>query len=388
MPAINYLDLKRRYELEGAKKTIRHLGEALREKHLRPHDFSLRELAEAVIPNGREYVARCNPGKSGGFASLQEDTAVTLGTFANITGQLMFTTVLEAFESEEFVFTKLFPTEPTKLSGEKIPGVSRSGDQAEIVQEGQPYPRAGFTEDWISTPETRKRGEIIEVTKEAIFFDLTGLVLQRASEAGEFYGLNKEKRAIDCLIDENTTAHRYNWKGTIYASYQSSSPWDNVTASNALVDWTDIDAAEQTLNGIVDPYTGEPVLVTADTLVCVKALQQTANRIRNATEITVTTPGYATSGNPTETKVENPYRGAFEVLTSRLLAARLATDTTWFFGTPKKYAKYMENWPISVEQAPANNHDEFERDIAAKYKVSERGAFVVVEPRVMTTCTA
>ena len=43
---------------------------------------------------------------------------------------------------------------------------------------GMPYPHLGFGEDYIETPSTTKRGFIVPVTKEAIFFDRTHLVLQ------------------------------------------------------------------------------------------------------------------------------------------------------------------------------------------------------------------
>jgi hypothetical protein len=42
---IKYRELKRRYELDGAQKTVDHLAESLREKHLRPED-----LASAIWP--------------------------------------------------------------------------------------------------------------------------------------------------------------------------------------------------------------------------------------------------------------------------------------------------------------------------------------------------
>ena len=63
-----------------------------------------------------------------------------------------------------------------------------------------PYPSLGLGEDYIDTPSTTKRGFIVPVTKEAIFFDRTHLILQRAAEVGEVLGLNKEKRLIDLLI--------------------------------------------------------------------------------------------------------------------------------------------------------------------------------------------
>jgi CheY-like chemotaxis protein len=52
----------------------------------------------------------------------------------------------------------------------------------------------------------------------------------------------------------------------------------------------------------------------------------------------------------------------------------------------KAYA-YMENWPITVTQAPANGEAEFNQDIVARYKVSERGAAHAYEPRYMVKNT-
>lgn len=353
-------------------------------------DYSVRQLFEALVPDGREMVESWNPrnGPSSAREMIEAAGAVASSDFSNINGQIIYTAMMEDLTPEELPFQNLIPTQSTPYDGEKIPGVAGLGDQAEVVAELENYPLVGTTEDWIETPQTVKRGFIVPITKEAIFFDRTGgMVLAKARAVGESLRLNKEKRAIDCIIDENTTAHQYKWRGTTYDTYQTASPWDNVTAGNALVDWTDIDNADQTLNGITDPNTGEPVVVEADTLICTKANEKTAMRIANATEITVTTPGYATSSNPTETRQANPYGGAFTVLSTRLLAARMATDTTWYYGNPRKMAKYMENWPITVVEAPANNSDDFNMDIVSKFKCSERGTYVVVEPRVVTKCT-
>jgi hypothetical protein len=59
----------------------------------------------------------------------------------------------------------------------------------------------------------------VPVTKEAIFFDRTHLVLSRAAEVGEVLGLNKEKRLIDLVIGAK---NNYKWKGTTFNTYQTS----------------------------------------------------------------------------------------------------------------------------------------------------------------------
>ncbi|MCR9120595.1 MAG: hypothetical protein NXI22_26980, partial [bacterium] len=84
----------------------------------------------------------------------------------------------------------------------------------------------------------------------------------------------------------------------------------------------------------------------------------------------------------------NPLAGeSYPVVSSQYVKQRTGSDTTWFIGEPKKAFKYMENWPITTVQAPANSHDEFHRDIVVQYKTSERGAPAVLDPRYMVKCT-
>lgn len=365
-------------------KFFEDIRQGLESKALKPEDFSIRQLFENFVDGGREIVDSWNPQHGGGGVNLVENaTVVDTSAFSNITGQIAFTKMKDAYDAEDFVFSKIIPTTPTQLNGEKIPGIGELGDQAELVNEGKPYPTAGVVEDWIETPATAKRGLIVPVTKEAVFFDRTGFILNRCGDVGTTLGLGKEKRAIDCVIDENSTAHRYRWRSATYATYQSATPWVNIKADNALVDWTDIDGLEQLFDNLVDPNTGEPILVSPKHLVVTRANLNTARRIITATRLSTTTPGYATSGNPTETEWQNPYGGMYTVLWSRLLAARLATDTDWFMGDITKAFTYMENWGLTVVQAPNNSEAEFTQDIVFRYKASERGAYATVEPRAM-----
>lgn len=397
MSAIKAREIRRLLESIGAQRTTEHLAEALREKHLRPEDFSIRDLAEELVPDGREFVRSLGPGKSGGINLLEAGHAIDTAQFANITGQVVYSRVLEAAQAEEFVFSKLVETIPTEFNGERIAGISGIGDEAEVVNEGGTYPLAGVAEDYIDTPPTVKRGMIVPVTKEAIFFDRTGLLLRKASEVGYSAGLNKEKRVIDVIIDENTTNGRYRWRGTIIATYGDNSgthTWDNLQASNALVDWTDINAAELLLADMRDPNTGEPMMIMADTLIVCPELEAQAYIALNAAMVALFAGGYATSGNLSRTDTPNPigsgrkFTGRYNVVTSRLLPDRLGTNTSWFLGNPRKAFAYMENWGLQVTQAPSNSEADFTQDIVARYKVSERGATATLEPRYMAKSTA
>ena len=384
--SIKYRELKRRYELDGAQKTVEHLAESLRDKHLQPEDFSIRDLAETLVPDGHQWVRLLDPRAAGSVNVLEAGDGVDVTAFLNVTGQVIYSKIMEAYTQEAFVMSKLVDHIPTRLDGEKIPGVARIADQIDEVHPGMPYPHLGFGEDYIETPSTTKRGFIVPVTKEAIFFDRTHLVLARAAEVGEILGLNKEKRLLDLLIGVTNT---YKWRGTAYNTYQSSTPWINVITANALVDWTNVDAAEQLFADILDPTTGEPVLVSANTVLVMPAYRHAAHRVFNAAEI-----HYEASGSATNTIAANPL-GNYNVVESRLAYRRLlasgvsASDAKkyWFIGDFRKAFAYMENWPITVTQSPPGSEADFNNDIVVRFKASERGAAAVMNPRYVVKST-
>ncbi|HEX3598899.1 MAG TPA: hypothetical protein VHU84_02080 [Lacipirellulaceae bacterium] len=377
---LKYRELKRRYDLDGAEQTVSHLSEALREGHLKAEDFSIRDLAEALVPDGHEWVRLLDPRSAGSVSVIESSGAVDVTAFLNITGQVIYSKIMEAYLQEAFVISKLVDTIPTRLDGEKIPGISRVTDTIDEVAPGMPYPHLGFGEDYIETPSTTKRGFIVPVTKEAIFFDRTHLVLSRAAEVGEVLGLNKEKRLIDLVIG---ATNNYKWKGTTYSTYQTSTPWINSLATNELVDWTNVDKAEQLFADILDPNTGEPVLVRGTTVLVMPAYRHAAHRVFSAAELTFTA-----AGSTTATVAANPLSG-YRVYDSRLayrriIASGIAADTAkkyWFVGDFRRAFAYMENWPITVTQAPIGSEAEFNNDVVLRFKASERGAAAVLNPR-------
>ncbi len=383
---LNYRELKRRYDLDGADRTVQHLSESLREGHLRPEDFSIRDLAEVLVPDGRQWVRMLDPRSGGNVSVMEAGEGVDVSAFFNVAGQVIYSKILDSYTQEAFVVSKLVQTIPTRMDGEKIPGITRVGDSVDEVGPGMPYPHLGFGEDYIETPSTSKRGFIVPVTKEAIFFDRTHLILSRASEVGEVLGLNKEKRLIDTAIGITNT---YNANGIPSNTYLSSGSWINVLSANELVDWVNVDSAEQLFAEMSDPHTGEPVLVHGTTVLVMPAYRHAAHRVFNAAELT-----YTSAGSETATTVANPL-GNYRVEESRLAYRRIVGSGVaaaeakkwWFIGDFSKAFAYMENWPITVTQAPLGSEAEFNNDIVLQFKASERGAAAVLNPRFMVKCT-
>ena len=156
-----------------------------------------------------------------------------------------------------------------------------------------------------------------------------------------------------------------------------------------LVDWTDVDAAEQLFADMLDPNTAEPILVQATTVLVMPAYRHAAHRVFRAAEIT-----YTAAGAETATTAANPL-GGYRVVDSRLAYRRLIASGIspaearryWVLGDFRRALAYMENWPITVTQSPRNSEAEFSQDVVVRYKASERGAAAVLNPRYLVRGT-
>ncbi|MBR4833997.1 MAG: hypothetical protein IKU86_06675 [Thermoguttaceae bacterium] len=384
MATIKYRELKRRYDLDGAQKTVAHLSEALAKKELRADDFSIRDLAEALVPNGSQWVRELNPSVGSLTESFQ---GVDVSAFATIAGQLIYSRILEAYQSEVFCLSKLISTIPTRLNGEKIPGFSSIADEAVEIEPGSAYPNVGFSEDYIETPETTKRGLIVPVTREAVFFDRTHVVLARAGEVGETLALNKEKRVADMILG---VSNLYQWNGTSYSTYYaagSSSPWVNLLSGNPLETVENVDAAENVLASALDPNTGEPILSEATAALVSPAKRRIANVLLRGSNLRCADGTLSSIPNPFEKLAVVSSRIARRQLAKANASASAETlDNYWFYGDFKKAFAYMENWPITVSVSSAGSEADFSQDVVARFKASERGTPAVLNPRCVVKC--
>ena len=389
---MNVKKLVEGFKLDPAK-ALEGLKQGLEQKHIRTSEFNATELFIECFgyEEYRHYKANEQYTTQ---QVLREAGPVMTTSFQNISQQFLSATFMEAYNIPERVFMGLIPTVKTNRKYERIAGVTHPGDEADIVEEGKSYPLVGVGEDWVDTPEVRKRGMMAQITKETITFDETGLVVERVKALGDWIGINQEKRAIDCVIDGNTTAHRYNWQGTTYASYVDT-PWDNLAASNALADETDLDNAYQLLQAIEDPVTGEPQDVTVKHLVVPVGLYNKA-LYALAPQVRATVPGFATSADPKQMTINNPVLakmgGAPMVISTQLLnkrhtAASIA-NTSWYLGDLTQYAEWREVWPTTFATFGTMGQLEFQQDIVQQFKASQMGAYRVKNPRKVVKNTA
>jgi hypothetical protein len=331
-------------------------------------DFSLRHLYEALVDGGSEIIALHFNNSHGGYRMMEQE-AVNTTLFANIMGQYLYNAVMRAYAMPTLIGDRLVTRFSSVERSERIPGVKAIGDQVEIVEEGKPYPRAVTGERWIDTPNTIKRG--------LIFFDKTGLILQECARVGEFIAINRERRILDVVLGVSTVYKRNG--AAAVATYGSN----NTKTSNALVDWTSVDASNQKFSAMVDPDTGEPISIVPNAVVVPPALQVTAARIQNATQTVTEYQPNAAAGTPNTNRNTatggNSIQVPFEVLSNVYVKERTSSDTSWFHGDFQRGFVYAENWPMMVETEPGGP-EAFNRDVIQRYKASERGAAGVVEP--------
>lgn len=382
------------------------LKAALAERAVRPHELDLGALFVECFGYAAFQECRTSQSECGHRASrvLQEGTRVvseaagasSTNAFLNITQQFAYATVLEAYDAPARVFSQAIPTRPSKFPRERVPGISHIGDEAAVVEENGLYPEVGTAEDWIDTPDTRKRGMIASASKEAVFFDQTGLFVERLRYLGDWLGVSDEKRAIDCIVDAGETQfnqYRYTWRNVKIQTYGDNSgahSWDNLAASNALSTFANIQTAWQLLVEIRDPYTNEPQNAKFRHIIVPPALAFTAPFALQGM-VRRTAPGYATSGNPVGTEIRNPTLdviGNIQVMSSQLFRDRSGSDSTWYAGDIGSAFEQIENWPMTVTTAPANSEKEFENDIIFRSKVSKRATFNTKQPRAVVRCTA
>lgn len=363
------------------------LNEALRAKQLTFRDFSLRRMLEHLVPNGREMLATFQPGYR-----IQQDArelresveALGMSSFTKITGNIIYNHALDGWNKPELIGDELVTTMPSSLTQEEIPGVSNFGDIGDVVPEHGDFPMYGLSESSIKLPKPEKRGGQVALTKEIVFFDRLGQVVTRAHQLSEGLAINKEKRILDAVFGVTNTYTRNDVSENTY----TASGVINTKTSNGMVDWKNVDAAEQLFSDMVDPDTGEPIVTTPNTLIVPLGLLHTAKQILNATEVMRNTPfPDGSSDNPDfVTRAPNTLRN-YKIMSNQYVKARLGNSTTWFIGDPKRAFVYVENWPMIVDENPIGS-SEWRRDIVAGWKVSERGAIGVYERRHMVKNTA
>ena len=386
MPSITSKLLKERSLLEQAGELDRFrefVTEAFDEREFKLEDLRLKPLFRELVPGGRQAIEAIECGDYHGALSVVEADAVKTSDFHHILLRALSSEVRDQYAMIPNQLSGLFRTISTTLETERIPKFGGLGDGGEVVTEGNPYPYLKPSADYVDTPNTVKRGFIVPVTKEAIFFDRTNVLVDACRDTAKWLSVNKEKRCWSMLVGTDNT---YNYMGTRYDTYYTSvesGPWTNEHANPFKLDWRTIDNAEQLQVALRDPLTNEPIEISGRRYIIVPpALRMQAAMLVSGSEVRETTGDLTADGM--QLIGANPVGGqGYTVISSPRLKDQTGDDATWYYGDPSQAFGYLENWGITTDSRGVGTEDEFLRDISLQFKVSERGTTAVLEPRYM-----
>lgn len=386
-------ELMRSYRAD-ARQTTQDIREALtrgREDKpggIRPDDFSLRDLAaECIVDDHGEPIGiRALESLCRSEQLVESDAALNTSIFATITRQVLDAAVMDGYQLPSFVLSSAIPTITGNVRQARIVGVSLplQEDKTLEVHEGEEFPSVGMYEEYVKTPVTTKRGAMVPITKETVLADETGQIVDQARRVGELIGLQKELALTDYVIGAVSNAvieKRVGDSAEVTSDvFLSSGRWVN-EQTNALADWTDIDAAEDLLAAIKMPGTGQPVMLIDRNVLIPNQLRSTAGRILNATETRSGSGNVVVASNPISSLNIQPITST--LVYTRLVNSGVADATaagTWFYGDLRRAFRYYQNWPLTVEEDRVREAT-FTHDIIVRFKASERGTPVVTEPR-------
>jgi len=306
------------------------------------------------------------------FSLLEIYEAVNSSQFPIITGELISRKVLEGYNDYPKIADRLVTKFTSKLKVDTVPGVYLKGD-LEDIQEGEPYPHSADMAEKYVTIAGNKRGEILDITEEAVRFDQTGLVMLRAAEFGRRHARDREKAVLLTIQDATYNGvNYYAWypSGTRLALYYASNRTSTYVAggtvyanqiTDALQDYTDIDAADA-LFALMKDENGDPIDVGENMILLTsRSLKQTGRRLVSEEFL----PN--NSGSSVGFHQKNPYYGTTHLYSPWIDAV---SSNDWYYGDFKRQFLEKVVFPLQVlTRKDKTNQDNWERDIVASYKV-------------------
>lgn len=368
----------------------------LNEQQLNVDDFSYYELADAcgVLPVLRRGPELAVAAESTTALLRESNPGVGTNLFQVVTAELIGRKVIEGYEDDSaFIGDQLVTVMPSRYRNQKIAGFKALAGPTEVA-EGHPYEESTFEEKYVTTEEA-KRGRILSINEELIAFDQTGEINRRAMAMGYYLRQERERTIVRAVTDADSTAGNYVYRPdgtgeTLYAGDGSNYNWigdGNTTSTDfntavPLADWTDVEEALEYRATEVkdDRIDGEsrPIVVPARQMLVPESLRGTAQRIANATEISIT-------NGSTETKSVNPLRGNIEVLSSPFIdeqGGQAAND--WYLGDFRRQFVWTEVWPVQTFLQRAESAAGFDRDVVLRVKVRYYGGLSAVDTVFVT----
>lgn len=292
--------------------------------------------------------------------------AVASGIFTTVTGTAIISAVMAAYASIPRVGRGLINEMPVNNESGKIAGFTDGGGLIEIG-EAEEYKESEIGDKYV-TFKARKYGRKLSITREAVAFDQTGQLLNRASRLGERMADFEEKLILYKIADA-TGYESYYPAGTQTALFSTNAtetltqtPANN-SQTNALADWTDLNNVYKLL-ATKKNEAGDPIGISSNiALLAPYALKGTARYIISNTKDTQSSKSSAIA-IPAETTA-TPGGDFYSPFLDALAVG------TWYMGDFRRQYTLCRVWGPETQWVRGNDAPSMTmRDIIGAYKVS------------------
>lgn len=343
------IQLAEAYENKGSDKRTAHLemGKHVRrlieEKKLDPQRVSFQGLYE-------QLVSRKN---------LEEN--LSSSAFPVISSEIISSVIIAAYQAFPKSGDRLVRTVPSKLKVSNIAGWKAIG-VIRKVNEREPYGQVTPPDEKTITIKNYKYGGLMDLTKESLFFDQTGELLNQARQLGEEGARFREEIIMNKICDVEADA----LGGADLYSIGNA----NLLTTNPLgtAGWEN---AHVSLMDKKDDTTGKPIWVYGERPIMVVS----AGNWPLAEKLRVNEYGPQGTANLDV----NLARNMFDIVVNPYLTK---ATTTWWYGGFNRQFRWEEVWPLETYTRVGQDTEEgFKSDIIQQFKVSLYGGCGAADTR-------
>ena len=282
------------------------------------------------------------------------EAAVDSTGFSTLNNTVLAAAMIEAQnEATGLVADQLMTAYPTNKETENVPGFDEPSDMEDVAEAAE-KPDMTISNKYVTLQKIVKRAKKVLLTREAVFYDRTAQLLDRANRISVNAVLDRETRLIKGIIDDST-ARSYYPSGAVNSLWSAT----NTEEGNALADYTDLENAIRRLSRQQDSLSRrlrDNVSTPLEILLPFE-LWITAQKIFGA-EMFESNPG-----GTYNIKFSNSY-GSTRLFPSQVLDA--VNTTTWYIagagGFKKQYLKKV-TFPLEFVPVPAAEVDTVIKDL-------------------------
>lgn len=346
---------------EAAKATATDVGKWLDTGKVKAEDLSLREMFDVMVMENLRAKGSNFDVRFSDFDEIKEE--ISSSAFPYATGRLISPMVINAYETDSAEMRSLFMETESNNRSEDIVGFT-DGDRPRHVEENEPYPEAQFSEKRVRI-DNQKFGQGLGLTVEAVRFDKTGELVNRARNTGTYIADLLEEFCAYRLADtawteiNETSSKALVYGGTAQTVFADTHAGidgqvnDNlVAAGNGAPSISQVRTMENLLRAMKSEK-GRPIRIRPTTVFGHTQLLGKFEQFFNMQEFDL---------DSAERNV-NPYKGKYRIVTSQFFPS----TSYWYMGDPAKQAVIQWVWRPKVT---VQSQGDPKRDILINYWVS------------------